>query len=459
MAYTIVIYSKYCMALSLVLFLLCGLFSLRHVSVAKQKRLAFLQSLFLLLVQWSAWLTIVIRTQRTEYLLLFAFFQTLTFAMLILPVMLYPGVSRILLNDICMLFTAGMIVLTRLDQSRAARQLAFMALSFFLSLFVPWIVRHIRVLRRLGWICCAAGIVLVGTVLLLGQLTNGSRLSWTVAGITFQPSEFAKVLYVFFLASVLGEKPGLPKILFAGIGAAAHVLILVLSRDLGSALIFFAVYILMISAASHRLFYALAGVLGGMFASAGAYRVFSHVQTRVQAWRDPWSVIDGQGYQITQSLFAISRGGLFGLGIGKGTPYDIPYVETDFIFAAMVEELGLVFGIGIVLTGVMVFLLLMRIACGLKDGFYKNLTMGYGFMLIFQIFLTIGGDTKFIPLTGVTLPLVSYGGSSVMATMLMLFVIQGICEMRYAEEREIEKRRKKSEKRAAADKKAAAPAQ
>ena len=179
----------------------------------------------------------------------------------------------------------------------------------------------------------------------------------------------------------------------------------------------------------------------------------------LQAWRDPWSVIDGQGYQITQSLFAISRGGLFGLGIGKGTPYDIPYVETDFIFAAMVEELGLVFGIGIVLTGVMVFLLLMRIACGLKDGFYKNLTMGYGFMLIFQIFLTIGGDTKFIPLTGVTLPLVSYGGSSVMATMLMLFVIQGICEMRYAEEREIEKRRKKSEKRAAADKKAAAPAQ
>lgn len=446
MSYGIVIYSKYFLAGFLLLFLACGLYALRYPDVRSQRRMAGVQTVLLFLTQLCAYLTIVIRTQRSRYLLLYAFLLLLTFAVFFLCLFLYPGANRILLNHMGMLFTAGMIVLTRIEFDKAVRQLVIAAFAFLIGLSVPWLVTRLRILRRLGWLFALAGIFALALVLVLGQFTYGSKLSWTVAGLTFQPSEFVKILYVLFLASVLGKNPGFFKVVLAGAGAAAHVLILVLSKDLGSALIFFVVYVLVITVASHHLAYAAAGAVFAVCASAAAYRLFSHVQVRVQAWRDPWSVIDGQGYQVTQSLFAMSRGGAFGLGIGKGTPSDIPFVETDFIFPALVEEMGLVFGIGIVMTGLVIFLLLMRLAGGLKDGFYKNLAVGYGVMFAFQIFLTIGGGTKFIPLTGVTLPLVSYGGSSVTATVLTLFLAQGIWQMRYDEELKLEKQRKKRAK-------------
>lgn len=424
MAYFIVIYSKYFITLFLLLFLACGIYSLRYERTADQATVANVQCVFLFLTQFSAYLTIIIRTGRMEYLILYAVLQLLTLALPVLSAFLYPGISRILMNHMCMLLSAGMIVLTRLDLNKAVKQLVIASVSF-----------------------AAAGIAALAAVLILGQVTHGSKLSYSIAGITFQPSEFVKILYVFFLASVLAADAGIRQVILAGIGAAAHVLILALSRDLGSALIYFVVYVMMVVIAAHRAGYLAAGAAAGAAASAVAFRLFSHVQVRVQAWKDPWSVIDDQGYQITQSLFAMSRGGLFGLGIGKGTPGDIPYVETDFIFAAVVEELGLLFGIGIVMTGVVIFLMLMRLAGGLRDGFYRYLAAGFGVLYAFQTFLTVGGGTKFIPLTGVTLPFISYGGSSVMTTILMFFVVQGIYVMRYDEEMRIEKERRKRAKR------------
>ena len=140
------------------------------------------------------------------------------------------------------------------------------------------------------------------------------------------------------------------------------MLVLVLSRDLGSALIFFLVFVLLVFFATGKYRYLALGAAGGCAAACVAYRLFSHVQVRVQAWRDPWSVIDSQGYQITQSLFALSRGGWFGLGIGQGTPEDIPYVETDFIFAAVTEELGLLFAVSLLAVCVCCFLQFLRIS-------------------------------------------------------------------------------------------------
>lgn len=443
MAYFIVIYSKYFIALFFMLFVACGFYGLRYESVSDQSRTANLQSVFLFLTQFSAYLTIVIRTQRMEYLILYAFLQILTLAMPVFATLLYPGVNRIVINHMCMMISVGMIVLTRLDIHKAVRQLAIAAFSFAVSLVVPWVIRTFKQLKNFGWIYALAGIAAILTVLIMGQVTHGSKLSWTIAGITFQPSEFVKILYVFFIASLLSKAAGIREVLLAGIGAAVHVLILAASKDLGTALIFFVVYVLMVTIAAHNVLYFLAGSAAGCVASMLAYRLFSHVQVRVQAWKDPWSVIDNQGYQITQSLFAMSRGGLFGLGIGKGTPGDIPYVDTDFIFAAVVEELGLVSGIGVLLSAIVLFLMFMRLASGLKDGFYKNLTVGFSVLYLFQTFLTVGGGTKFIPLTGVTLPFVSYGGSSMMTTILMFSVIQGIYVMRYDEERKIEKQRRK----------------
>lgn len=446
MAYFIVIYSKYFIVLFLYAFLACGIYALRYDRVQEQAIVANVQCVCLFLTQFSAYLTIIIRTQRMEYLLLYAFLQILTLALPVFATLLYPGVSRILLNHMCMLLSAGMIILTRLELDKAVRQLIIAAASFVIGLFIPWIIRRCSFLKKLGWLYMAIGLAAILAVLILGQITNGSKLSYTIAGITFQPSEPVKILYVLFLASLLGRDTSFLRILLTGIGAAAHVLILVFSKDLGSALIYFVVYVFMITVAAHQAGYLLAGAAAGAAASAAAYRLFSHVQVRFQAWKDPWSVIDGQGYQITQSLFAMSRGGLFGLGIGKGTPNDIPYVETDFIFAAVVEELGLLFGIGIVLAGILLFLQLMRLAFALKDGFYKNLVTGFGTLYLFQIFLTVGGGTKFIPLTGVTLPFISYGGSSIMTTILMFFIVQGIFVMRYDEEMRIEKQKRKKAK-------------
>ena len=146
----------------------------------------------------------------------------------------------------------------------------------------------------------------------------------------------------------------------------------------------------------------------------------------MQAWKDPWTVIDSQGYQITQSLFAMSRGGWFGLGIGQGTPKDIPFVETDFIFAAITEELGILYAVCLILICLSCFIFFVRIALKTRDRFYRLIAAGLAIVYLFQIFLTVGGEVKFIPLTGVTLPLVSYGGSSVMTTLFLLAVIQGI---------------------------------
>ncbi len=442
-------YSKYFITLFLWLFLGCAFVSLRYVSVRKQRRVALVQSLFLFLSQLAVGWTIGIRTGRLSYLILYAFVSVLTLAVLVFTVLIYPGANLVLLNAMCMLVHAGMIVLTRINPDRAVRQLVIAAISFFLAMFVPFVMGKFPMLRRYGGIYAACGIGALALVLVLGRLTNGSRLSFTISSITFQPSELVKITYVFFLASLLGAEPGFFKILSAGALAALHVLILVFSKDLGSALIYYVVAVMMITIASHRLRYALAGAVLGGFASVAAYALFPHVQVRVQAFLDPWSVVDSQGYQITQSLFALSRGGWFGLGIGKGTPGDIPFVETDFIFSALTEEMGLLFGIGIVLTGVVIFLILMRLACGIRDGFYKNLTVGFGVSVVVQLFLTVGGGTKFIPLTGVTLPLVSYGGSSVLATVLMLYVVQGIYQLRYNEERKLEQKRKKEEKQQA----------
>ena len=270
-------------------------------------------------------------------------------------------------------------------------------------------------------------------VLILGQTTYGSKLSYSIGGVTFQPSEFVKILFVFFVASALYEASGFLEVFTTAVVAAVHVIVLVISKDLGSALIFFVVYVLMVYVATKNLLYVLAGAGGGAVAAYLAYKVFRHVQVRVQAWKDPWSVIDSAGYQITQSLFAISSGGFFGLGLYKGTPESIPTVEADFIFSAIAEELGILFAVCLILICVSCFIMFMNISIRLNDKFYQLIAFGLGVTYIFQVFLTIGGGTKFIPLTGVTLPLISYGGSSVLTTLMMFAIVEGLYVLRQKE--------------------------
>lgn len=185
----------------------------------------------------------------------------------------------------------------------------------------------------------------------------------------------------------------------------------------------------------------MAGLGSGSAAAVIAYFLFSHVRQRVVAWKSPFSVYEGAGYQIVQGLFAIGAGGWFGMGLCQGSPEMIPFVKQDYMFAAICEELGGLFAICLILICMSMFLLVVNISLRIKKRFYKLIALGLGTEYAFQVFLTIGGVTKFIPMTGITLPLVSYGGSSVLSTIIMLAIIQGLYILREDEDEEIERQK------------------
>lgn len=332
-----------------------------------------------------------------------------------------------------MLLTIGFIMLTRLSFDSARKQYFIALVSMIFSLIIPVLINRVGFVRKLYWLFAIVGILALLVVTIAGNTSYGAKISLSIAGISIQPSEFVKILFVFFVAGMLYKNTDFKTVCVTTIVAAVHVLILVASRDLGGALIFFVTYLVMLYVATRKLFYFAGGLLVGCIAAVAAYGLFSHVRVRVVAWRDPLSVIDNEGYQICQSLFAIGTGGWFGTGLYQGSPNKIPVVEQDFIFSAISEELGGIFAICLIMVCISCFLMFLNIAMQMKEQFYKLVALGLGTVYAFQVFLTIGGVTKFIPSTGVTLPLVSYGGSSLLATMMLFAVIQGLYILRQDE--------------------------
>ena len=408
-------FSRYVITLLMILYTYESFAVFRFAQEERRKGIYARQSFLMFAFHFCCFVTICFETGDINYLFFYAFQQIALYAFTVLYRMLYPKSNRLVSNNMCMLLCIGLVIQTRLDMSKAIKQFIIAAGSLAIALVIPFFVHNFKLLKRMKWIYALTGVAALGIVMILGQTTYGSKLSYSIAGITFQPSGFFEV----FTTAVV---------------AAAHVISLVISKDLGSALIFFIVYVLMVFVATRNFLYLLAGAVGGSGAAYVAYRVFRHVQVRVEAWRDPWSVIDSNGFQITQSLFAISSGGLFGLGLYRGTPNSIPFVETDFIFSAIAEELGIVAAICLLLICVSTFLMFMNIASGMNDTFYQLTAFGLGVTYIFQVFLTVGGGTKFIPLTGVTLPLISYGGSSILTTIVMFAIAQGLHIIRQDEE-------------------------
>ncbi len=337
----------------------------------------------------------------------------------------YRYVSRILLNNMCMLLCVGFIMLTRLDFEKAVRQFVIVVMAAAVTWIIPLIIDKVLLLERIPWIYGIAGVVLLAAVCLAGNTSFGAQLSLTIHGISLQPSEFVKILFVFFVATMFNRSVSRRQVALTTVMAALHVLILVLSRDLGSALIFFVTYLAMLYVATSDWKLCGVGLLSGCGAAVLAYRLFAHVRQRVFAWRNPWADIDDTGYQITQSLFAIGTGSWF-LGLYEGMPKKIPVVEKDFIFAAVSEEMGALFALCLILICLGCFLQFVMIAGQMLVMFYKLIAFGLGVMYLVQVFLTVGGVTKFIPSTGVTLPLVSYGGSSLFSTFILFQVIQGL---------------------------------
>lgn len=384
------------------------------------------QKLLLFLVQFLCYCNMGFQTKNVKFVLLYGAVQVLLFTILSVTPLVYEKVNRQLLNNMCFLLGIGFIIISRLSFAKAIRQLLIAGVGFLISLFIPVIIAKWKWLSNCWLIYGSLGIGALLTVFILGEVTYGSKISFSIWGITFQPSEFVKILFVFCIASLLFTKTNAFRIVLSAAIGGAYVLVLAASKDLGAALIMAAAYIIMLFLAANSYILLLAGMIAATAGSIGAYYLFPHIQYRVVAWQDPLAYIEGSGYQIAQSAFAIASGGLFGTGLFKGNPKAIPYVEDDMIFSAICEEMGILFGIVVIVVCYLSFFTIIQIGIRTRNQFHKLVCAGLATAYAVQTFLTIGGGIKFIPLTGVTLPLVSYGGSSVMATIMVFFIVQGI---------------------------------
>ena len=405
------------------------------------------QNVLMFSIHFIAYLVMYLHTNEKKLIFFYGAQVVLLVAVLILYRVLYPKSSRLVVNNMCMLLSVGFIMITRLTYDKAVKQFIFAIAGTIIGLFVPVIIRKLRALQHWMYIYAGVGIAALAAVAVLGQFSDGAKLGFTIAGFGIQPSEFVKILFVFYVAASLKTSTSFKNVVITTAVAATHVLILVFSTDLGAALIMFVVYMVMLYVATRQPLYVLAGIGGGSVAAVIAHRLFYHIQVRVLAWKDPFASYDKGGYQLAQSLFAMGTGGWFGLGLYRGLPGSIPVAETDFIFSAISEEMGLIFALCLILICVSCYVMFLNIAMAIRNQFYKLIALGLGTCYIFQVFLTIGGVTKFIPSTGVTLPLISYGGSSLLSTMIMFGIIQGLYILREDEEEIIEKRRERDIRR------------
>lgn len=421
----VVSYSKYIIAISLALYAAAALFGMLLRRREGRRVPEGLQCLLIPWITFNGYLTIGILQEELPLMLLFWSLQTILMQLYIAVYRhTFEEADMQILLDSCLLLSVGLLIIARMDMRSAVKQGVIASVGLFLVFLIAYLRHRIPGLGKLAFLWALLGLGALGTVLFLGSTTLGAKITYTIAGMTFQPSEFVKILYPVFLAGALGTRhlKGW-RVLLSAIVAAGHVGILILSTDLGSALIFYVVFLLVLYLATGRGSYVAAGLLLGGAGAAACFLLFEHIRVRVEVFIDPFTSIDNNGYQIAQSLFAISFGGLWGAGLTQGAPQKIPFVMMDFIFAAIAEEMGLIAGGCILAVCLLLFIGIVLTALESReyytDRFLELLLFGIGVSFIFQTFLTVGGETKSIPLTGVTLPLVSYGGSSILCTLIM----------------------------------------
>mgnify|MGYP000884700554 FL=1 len=434
--------SKYVMILLIIMYtFLC--FSIFGYQDPDRKRyLLRRQNILMFLMHAIAFAVMYLQTDDIKMLAFYLMQVVLFGATIILYTLLYPKVSRLVVNNMCMLLCIGFIMLTRLNYSYAIKQFMIAAAGIACSLVVPVIIRKFKFLAEWRKFYAVIGIFSLAAVVVWGGVSGGAKLGFSTKVANIQPSELVKIVFVFFVASSFKLSLEFKNIVITTALAAFHVLILVASKDLGAALIIFVVYLVMLYVATRQPLYIFAGLGAGSLASVAAYYLFNHVRVRVIVWKDPLAVYANGGQQVAQSLFAIGTGSWFGLGLFEGVPNTIPVAVSDFIFAAIGEEMGLIYGLCMILICVSCYIMFLNIAMQLHNGFYKLVALGLGTCYIFQVFLAIGGVTKFIPSTGVTIPLVSYGGSSLFSTVIMFAIIQGLYILREDEEEDIERKKK-----------------
>ncbi len=363
------------------------------------------------------------------------------FVLHILLRVLVPRADGLLLPLAAGLTFIGYVMIDRLDPKLALEQLIWIAVAAAAFVLVVVFLRSYEVLAQYKYTLGVAALLLLASTMFLGKEVNGARLWLEIGPLHFQPSEIAKILLVIFLAAFFAEKhevltvsthrvlgvpvPELkyfvPLLLMWGV----CVLMMIFQKDLGSSLLFFGIFICMAYVATARRSYVFVGFALFLLGAYVCYLAFGHVQVRVLTWIHPFDpkTIQGQSYQISQSLFALSAGGASGTGLGLGYPTFIPASTTDFIFSAIGEELGLLGAASVVLMYVLMVYRGIKVALLHRDDFGKLLAVGLVSIIALQSFLIMGGVTRLIPLTGITLPFVSYGGSSLLANFILLALL------------------------------------
>ena len=350
-----------------------------------------------------------------------------------------PGADPALLPIVFALSGIGITFVTRLEPDAAMGQLIFLFVGVALMVGTLAVVKNLDVVKRYKYVLGAAGIVLLVLPMLIGTEIYGSKLWIKIGSFTFQPGEFAKVFIVLFLAGYLAENRELLSIsnrtvlgikfprlrllypLFIVWGIC--LLVVAFERDLGSALLFYTIFLIMLYVATGRVSYVLIGLVLLAVGALGMYQIMNHVRVRVAIWLNPFEDAQKMGFQIVQALYSMADGGLFGVGIGKGLGGDtIPVVASDMIFAAMAEEMGLLGGAAVLLLFMLFAVRGLTTAARAKTDLAAFSAAGLTAAISFQAFTIVGGVTKLIPLTGVTLPFMSQGGSSLLAS----FVIVGL---------------------------------
>lgn len=359
---------------------------------------------------------------------------------------LAPGADGILLPLAGLLNGVGYVFIARLDPDLAGFQALWTAIGVGAFVATLFLVRRARDLERFRYTFALVGLGLLLLPLVpgLGRNINGARLWVRLGAVTFQPGELAKIALCVFFASYLVEKQPLltmgtrriaglwvPNVRHFGpivLAWAFSLVVMFWERDLGSSLLFFALFIVLLWVATARGVYLAIG--GAMFAGGAvlAWTLFDHVKTRVSILIDPWSVADGAGYQTVQALFAFAAGGVSGTNLAQGSPQRIPAVSTDFIFAAIGEELGLLGTVAVLMAFLLMVGAGLRVAMRVESPFAKLLAAGLTAIIGLQTFIILGGVTRMVPLTGITLPFVSYGGSSLISNYILLALLLRISD-------------------------------
>lgn len=344
---------------------------------------------------------------------------------------LFPADTLLLalVNFLCAL---GILTLYRMDPARGMNQAVMYAIGLLVMIVCILYIRYWNVLKASVPMVVIGAIVLMALPVFFGRERNGAKAWISLFGISFQPSEIVKLAHLVLLAFLLSRRRVMLAVVFAGISLG----FLMLQKDLGTALLYYAITLILVFSATGSLTMLWLGVGGAVGGSMLGYTMFRHVKRRVQIWIDPWMDHRGSGYQIVQSLIAMANGGVWGTGLGLGNAKVIPEYSTDFIFSVILNEFGVLFGVCVVAVYALIFVRGIHIAMRSHSKFHTLLALGCASFIALQAFVIIGGNIKLIPLTGVTLPFISYGGTSLIASMGIMGLLQGVASVNQEDIRE-----------------------